>query len=147
MNYDSLLSAVAAELNAAELVDVTAVVDYAPEMLLDELTAPKLLVSPAYGEQVPLTEEPVARNVSKATAQVAVALIAKPAKPERLLEELPGLLEQLRALREGLRQRKLTALPTAKWRRNDLIAAPSPGHLRDRRVFFGLFHAVYEVTE
>lgn len=144
MDYDALLSAVAAEIDAAELSDVEAAVDYAPEVHLDELTAARLLVAPAYGEQVPLVEEPIGRNVNKTTAQVAVCLIAK---LDKTLDAVPALLEHFRTIREGLRQRRLTAMPAARWRRNELIAAPSPNHLRDRRVFFALFHAVYEVTE
>ena len=141
MNLENLLTAVAHHLAAA---GHAAVVDYVPEQRLDELTAPVVVVSPAYTEgDGPLSEEPSARRVTQQTGRVSVALIAPLAPPATVA----GHNATLESLRATLRHAGLTAYPAARWRRQELIAAPSPEHLRQHGAYLGVFHAEYTLHQ
>lgn len=136
MNLDTLLRAVATHLNTTAL---PAAVSYDPNAELATLEAARIVVSPAYQEgEGPLSEKPLARNVTTSTGRVSVALVA-PAEES----EVPVLLDKLTTLRTTLRGARLAGYPTARWRSQELIAAPSPEHFKAQGLFLGLFHVQY----
>jgi len=138
MNLDTLLRAVATHLNTTAL---PAAVSYDPNAELATLEAARIVVSPAYQEgEGPLSETPIARNVTTSTGRVSVALVAPAGEEE---SEVPNLLETLTTLRTTLRGARLAGYPTARWRSQELIAAPSPEHFKAQGVFLGLFHVQY----
>ena len=138
MNLDTLLAAVAAHLDSPTL---PAVVTYAPEVVLTDLATARVLVAPAYPDgEGPMSEEPVARRRTRFTGRVAVALAAPigPA-PNALADHLAAL----DTLRVALRNQTLAELPGARWRKQELIAAPSLDHLKAHNLFVGVFHVEY----
>lgn len=144
MDLDALLAAVASLLNTpAVLPGTAAVVDYTPDAGLDELATKRLIVAPGYGADAsPLVEEPAGRGVHQFTARIAVALQQKLTEPTL---EVPNLLTDFASVRARLRGTNPPDLPSAKWRGTEVVAAPSPDHLRNKRVFLAVAIAQYEL--
>ncbi|NLG44787.1 MAG: hypothetical protein GX547_16215 [Phycisphaerae bacterium] len=139
MDLAALLAAVAAHLDTEA---APAAVTYTPEADLAEITARRVLVCPAYAEgDGPLSEEPAARRITRQIGRVAVAFAA----PVAEADDVETYQAEFVSLMSTLRHARLAGYPAARWLAHEVIAAPSPDHLRGQSLFLAVFHATYQV--
>jgi hypothetical protein len=135
--------AVVADLNASEAatsVPFKAVRHYRPEFELAELKTPRISVVP---RGINIT--PASRSQNSHEVEIDVAIQQRVQAGDT--ETIDALMNLVQTIADGLRQRRLTAMPEALWIGTRNVPIYSPDHLETKGVFTGVLTLTFAVEQ